>query len=62
MNCKKWIELKPIGYVGILLGLGGIVGPKLFGIDDSITLFLGAIVSIIGWYLALYKGRKEHRT
>jgi hypothetical protein len=27
---KRWIELKPIGYFGVVLGLGGIIGPKLF--------------------------------
>jgi len=60
MNEKKWIELKPIGYFGVFLGAGGIIGPILFGIYDSAILFIGAILSIVGWYLALYKGRKEH--
>ena len=60
MNYKKWIELKPIGYFGVVLGLCGIIVPQLFGIDDSTILFIGAIVSIFGWYLAIYKGRKEN--
>jgi len=62
MNYKRWIELKPIGYIGIVLGFGGIIGPVFFCINDSLIRFIGAIISIIGWYLALYKGRKEHGT
>jgi len=41
MNKNKWIELKPIGYVGLALGLGGIIGPILFGKQGKNSPFQG---------------------
>lgn len=56
---NKWVSFKPIGYVGIVLFLVGLLGPRLFGIEDAILRWTGWFVSILGFYL-IFKGRQEH--
>jgi uncharacterized membrane protein len=55
---NKWVEIKPIGYIGLVIFIIGMLGPKLFDIHDPRIKISGAIVGIIGMYIA-FKGRKE---
>ena len=55
----KWVETKPIGYIGLVMGLIGMLGPNLFNIHDALIKWAGVLIAIIGMYLA-FKGRKEH--
>jgi len=58
MNENKWTKINPIGYVGVVLGLGGTLIPSLMNITNGLIQLVGTIVSIFGAYLILYKGRK----
>jgi hypothetical protein len=55
---NKWVEIKPIGYIGLVIFCIGMLGPNLFNIHDSRIKMCGVIVGIIGMYIA-FKGRKE---
>ena len=59
MSDGKWVEFTPTGYLGLGMGLCGILVPYLLGIQNSLIQFLGVIISLFGGYLA-FKGRKEH--
>jgi len=56
---NKWFSFRPIAYIGLIMGLIGILGPSLFGIKDALIKFIGVVIFIIGMYL-LMKGRKEN--
>ena len=56
---KKWLQTKPIGYVGLVMFLLGMLGPNLFNIHDALIKWAGVLIAIIGMCLA-FKGRKEH--
>jgi len=56
---KKWVEIKPIGYIGLGMFLIGMLGPNLFNIHDALIKWAGVFIAIIGLYLT-FKGRKEH--
>ena len=56
---KKWVEMKPIGYIGLVMFLIGMLGPHLFNIHEALIKWAGVLIAIIGMYLA-FKGRKEH--
>ncbi|HHT9159469.1 MAG TPA: hypothetical protein ACFYEH_06360 [Candidatus Brocadiaceae bacterium] len=58
MKENKLTEINLIGYVGILFGLGGTLIPSLLNITNGLIQLAGTIVSIFGFYLILYKGRK----
>jgi hypothetical protein len=55
---NKWVEIKPIGYIGLILFLFGIFGPDLFSVHSSLISWLGILLGIIGMYIA-FRGRKE---
>jgi hypothetical protein len=55
---NKWVEIKPIGYIGLILFLLGILGPDFFNIHGSLIRWLGILLGIIGMSIA-FKGRKE---
>ncbi len=54
----KWVETKPIGYIGLVMGLIGMLGPNLFNIDDALIKWAGIFIAIIGMYF-MFKGIKE---
>jgi putative Mn2+ efflux pump MntP len=56
---KKWVEIKPIGYIGLVIALIGWFGPSLFNIHNALIKYASILIAIIGVYL-LFKGRKEH--
>jgi membrane-bound ClpP family serine protease len=60
MNGNKLIEMKPVGYVGIILFLGGLLVPNMLNIRDTVIQTFGVIVAIFGFYLFMYKGRIKH--
>ena len=55
----KLVSMKPIGYLGLVLMLGGGLGPHLFDVDNTFLRLLGLLLFTIGAFLML-KGRKEH--
>jgi hypothetical protein len=59
MSPQKWVSMKPISYVGLILVLVGIVCPQLFGIEDALIRWIGLLLGIFGLYL-MFKGREEH--
>lgn len=56
---RQWVSFKPIGYVGMVLVLIGLFGPRAFGIEDSLLRWIGLLVTILGFYF-IFKGRQEH--
>lgn len=59
MSDGKWVEFTPMGYLGIGMGLCGILVPYLLDIHNSLIQLLGFIISCFGGYLA-FKSKKEH--
>lgn len=54
---KRWVEVRPTSIVGIILFLGGMMGPSLLNLHDAFITWAGMFIAILGFYLML-KGRK----
>ena len=48
MNNKKHIEFRPIAYVGFVMSLSGILGPRLIGTNNELIDWVGIIMFIVG--------------
>ena len=59
MDSRKWVEFKPIVYVGTVLAIVGLFGPNYFMPDSPLASVIGFIVGIFGGYLVIYRSRKE---
>jgi uncharacterized membrane protein YfcA len=56
---KKWLTLRPIGWVGSIVAFFGIFIEKFIDIESTRLKWAGPLLLIIGLYL-MFKGQDEH--
>ncbi len=60
MSQKKYFTYKPIAYIGLIIGLVGIVVPRFMFPENSLIKVLGMMLLGVGLFL-IFKGMREHK-